>query len=99
MRHEVIIKRDDGSQVQIVATISIDHHNVYSDIQVAIKGFRKRTWIYVTCGDDYTYRALSMKDRKTYYKNLLLNTVTADEIYKTECELWQKLKPKLVNHE
>lgn len=87
MRHERILKRDDGNKVKITASLRIDHRDTTWLIDVETCEPRKRTWVDVVDHDSYEYRRLNMKDREEYeYQQQLLH-VTKQEIHDTKVEL------------
>lgn len=96
MKHEKIIKREDGSKVKISISFYSDSFRPESDkYRVAVQtcAKRKRTWINVTNSDDYSYRCLSMDERSKFAKEKQLEYVSKEEILSAKLELWEKLKP------
>lgn len=93
MKHEKIIKREDGSKVKLIVNFF-----EYRDMpEFIVSGYicnpRKHKFIELHNGDDYQYRALSIEDRKKYDYDKILKYATEQEIYDTKIELWEKLKP------
>lgn len=97
MRHEKIIQRD-GFKIKIAVSIcqygrSIDYNIDW--VQILPK--RKRNWKDVYCFEhDYQWRSLGMEERKKYAVNKYLDHVTKEEINEALTELWEKLKPTLL---
>jgi hypothetical protein len=94
MYHEKIFKREDGSRVKLMVSVMFLYNKlVYRcSTSTCIKG--KRTWISTTNTDNYTYRALGMKDRKKVEEADMMKVVTPEEILEARLETWQLLKPK-----
>jgi hypothetical protein len=93
MRHEKIIKRDDGSRVEIAINFWENSDKPVYDVSLQVCDAGKRKFRRIET-DDYQYRALSMDDRKKYMLKIFLEYVSAEEIQQAKLELWYKLKPK-----
>jgi hypothetical protein len=96
MKHEKIIKRDDGSQVKIYVRFFSDHINEefrYS-VNIFVKPPNQQNWDNVEKKlYDLKYRELSKPKRKVARNQRLLNFATAEEIHAVKIELWEKMKP------
>lgn len=98
MKHEKIIRREDGSRVKIEVSIYLDSYRrgepVYSfETSKCEKG--KRTWKYPHSENDYVWRALDIKGRNEYSKNKYLYLVSKEEVMEAYIELWEKIKPTM----
>lgn len=94
MKHEKIIKREDGTQVKIDVSAYVARLNdlVYKTM-IFTKQPKKRTWIHVQIKEDWNYRSLSTEQRQEKNELHKLNFVTAEELNQAKIELWEKLKP------
>lgn len=94
MIHEKIIKRSDGTRIQIEVKLN---YQFGRDIEYWVRVFKcdagKRTWRNVINTDLYEYRKLSMEERRIYEVKKQLEFVSVEEIKEAKLELWQKLKP------
>jgi len=92
MRHEKLIKKENGDKVIIKVHFWMYHENSRYDVdlQICLKGKRKFHFIQA---DGYEYRSLSMSDRRLYMHNKYLEHVTEDQIFEAKTELWNLLKP------
>ncbi|MCP4356295.1 MAG: hypothetical protein GY793_11870 [Proteobacteria bacterium] len=101
MRHEKIIRREDGSRIKIEVSVYMDGHGGGKpryDFTVTLCEKGKRTFKGVHNFDyDYTWRAMSMEDRKKYCKNKYLEYVSTEEVNQAFLELWEMLKPDGIN--
>jgi len=80
MNAEKTLIRPDGSKIKISVSISIDSFNSYTNIFIYKCEKGKRKFISVCDSDSYSYRALSIDERR---KNLLdqqLKIVNSEEI-------------------
>jgi len=99
MKHEKIVKREDGTQYQICIDIYLDSYRTESmqyrvDVYCRQKG--KRKWSNVDREIyDHEYRRLSMDERREYDNKNNLRFVTEQEIYDAKIELWNLLKPQM----
>ncbi len=97
MRHEKIIRREDGSRIKIEVSVYMDGFGggkpkYRFHVSSCEKG--KRTFKNVYNFDrDYTWRALKMDDRLIYSQNKYLEHVSAEEVNQAFLELWEMLKP------
>ncbi len=97
MRYEKELLREDKSRVLITVRTWMDGFGdsaLKYDVSVATKQPRKRTWIHLNFSDNYTFRALSMEDRKKFMYNEQLKIVTKEEIQTAKIEAWELLKPE-----
>ena len=99
MRHEKIVKREDGTQYQICVNAYLDSYRSESmqyRIDVYCKQKGKRKWLNVEKEiHDNEYRRLSLDKRREYDDNNNLRFVTKEEIYAAKIELWNLLKPQM----
>lgn len=98
MKHETIIKREDGTQYKLTVEISIIHYegNFRYYFSILTKQNGKKKWVDVPDTlHDYQFRSLSIEDREKHYAENALRFVTLEEIYNAKLELWNKLKPEL----
>jgi hypothetical protein len=86
--------REDGTKLELRIRIS-EREFILEDIGVKPKGKRKFTY---TCGssmtNDYSYRKLSMEDRRKYELNKMLEVCPVELINEALLEAWQQIKPK-----
>jgi hypothetical protein len=96
MRHETILKREDGTKISIEVTLWVDmRHDATWRIQVSKCPPRKRTYTYVNNTDDYTWRKLTIPEREKATMAEYLKHVTAEEILAAKIDLWNALKPTI----
>ena len=99
MRHEKIVKREDGTQYQICVNAYLGSYRSESmqyRVDVYYKQKGKRKWMNVEKDIyDHEYRRLSMDKRREYDDNNNLRFVTKEEIYDARIELWNLLKPQM----
>lgn len=96
MRHEKIIKRENGTQYQLSVSLTVSHYireGFRYNLSLMSRGKGKRKWVHPTYLNDHEYRALSMEDREEYRKDEITGHITKDEILEAKLELWEKLKP------
>lgn len=96
MRHEKVIKREDGTRVKItVELISyrfVDKALTY-DVNVTYCEKGKKTWQPVYDTDSFNYRKLSIEERREFIDAQKLLAATPAEILSAKLELWEKIKP------
>lgn len=96
MRHEKIIKRNNGTQYQIIVDLFIDRINqsVKWIVQAWYREKHKQTWLNVpdTLYDN-TIKRMTLKDQEEHRMKNILRFVTPDEILQAKLELWNKIKP------
>ena len=99
MRHEKIVKRENGMQYQICVNSHIDSYmggTINYRIDVFCKEKGKRKWLSLPdTFHDFQYRALSLEDRAKHKDNNNLRFVTKEEVYEAKIELWNLLKPQM----
>lgn len=98
MVHENIIKRSDGSRINIRIDLYVSwgyQQEVRWDLTIQYCSPRKRKFKTVDVSNDYQYRRLNIEDRKAFEFAKYLEYVTAEEILEAKLELWNKLKPTL----
>lgn len=91
MRHERILKRDDGSKVKITVDLGIDSSNCWWSVRVETCDKGKRKWINTYDGNDYRYRKLDLAARQEYRLQKQLEKVTLEEIRDTKFALVQQI--------
>jgi len=98
MRHEKIVKREDGTQYQICVNAYLDSYRndaMKYRVDVFYKQKGKRKWLNVDKEIyDHEYSRLSMDERREYDNKNILRFVTKEEIYDAKIELWDLLKPQ-----
>jgi len=97
MRHEKIIKREDGSRVRIKIEFRAEWNSrdVVWDFSVDVCQKGKRTWIAPLHTDSYRYRGIPTKDRDKAIQDESLRRASKQEIESAMLELWQSIKPSL----
>ena len=98
MKHEKIIRKDDGSRVKIVVSVSTDiwrGSDVDYTISVEICEPKKRTFKAVVDCNTYAYRGLSLEDRRQYCLEKNIEFAGKDAINQAMVECWEKGKPEL----
>ena len=96
MRHETILKREDGSQVKISVTLYINSTTEKPEynISVTTRGKGKRNWLGCIDTDIWTYRQMNLQQREVFRMEQYLKHVTPAEIKAAKLEMWHKLKPE-----
>lgn len=96
MRHEKILKRDDGSRVKIVIKFCCDFTALEAtwNYEVFFCKPRKRTWTPATDRDSYTFRKLDRAGKEAEIQRQALLRITQQELYDTMRELWLTMEPK-----
>lgn len=89
-------KRDNGDKV-IIRVEFAEWLNNYRIVHVGLLLKRKRNIQYISCSDDYSYRALDTDGRKKYLLDKYLEVVTEEEIKETVMKAWENLKPVIEN--
>lgn len=96
MKHEKILRRDDGSRVKIEVLLNTDSYRsgfgYTSRVFSCEKG--KRTWVGTYNHDCHMYRKLSMDERIRFQYDSQFNLVLETELQEVRLELWDKIKPK-----
>lgn len=97
MRHDKIIKRPDGSKVNISIHFWMESFSTKKnyDVSISICEPKKRTFHYVNDTDNYTWRKLSHEEKNAYEHEINIKYATPEEIQLAKEELWQLLKPTL----
>jgi hypothetical protein len=95
MKHEKIIRRDDGSRVKIEVLLSL---GVYSDaVEWRFATYKcekgKRTWQTAIDPFAYELRGLADRDKKARERHLKLQLATEEEVEAVMLELLAKIKP------
>lgn len=97
MKHEKIIKRDNGDRVKISVTFTTTNYSEQQykwGCEVEVAPNRKRKFENVVNTDDWDYRRQSFPDgRNAWAARKHLEYATADEIHQVKLELWEMLKP------
>lgn len=96
MNYEKIITREDKSKVLIALSMFMDSYGsrkLSFYVSVATKQPKKRKWNYIDFSNNYTWRALSISERRKHNLMEYLKVVTREEIYEAKLEAWESLKP------
>jgi len=96
MEHEVILRRDDGVRVKIIARVSIRTYPseiVYS-VHVFTCARNKRTWVDVIDSGSFSWGKMSAEEKRSARQEAILRVVSEDELQAVFCELHNKLKPE-----
>lgn len=97
MKHDKTFIRNDGSKVNIEASVSIRSFGGEKpewSVRVTTCAKGKRTWFGVYSTDDHSFRKLSQNERIEFVKEAQLKHVTEAEIQEVKMELWLLLKPQ-----
>jgi hypothetical protein len=81
------IKRENGKRVRIWVWLLIDHARVIWSYEVGYCEKGKRKFISDFSTNDYTWRALGMKERQEYKDKIYLQHCTLEEIKAVKKEL------------
>lgn len=97
MRHEKIIRRDDGSRVKITVSLTVDYcsNNANWDFQVHRCEKGKRSWESNVDEFSYTLRSLSIKEQRARTRHLALQLATEEEVKAVMQELLNTIKPEV----
>jgi hypothetical protein len=97
MRHEKIIRRDDGSRIKIEVSVSLDFYTReephYSFVSSSC-GKGKRLFKSPHSDNDYTWRALDIPERIEYANQEYFTICTEAEVLEAYLETWELMKPK-----
>jgi hypothetical protein len=95
MKHEKIIRRDDGSRVKIEVQLLLDFYSDAAEWRFATykceKG--KRTWEPAADPFAYELRGLADKGKKARERHLKLQLATEEEVEAVMLELLAEIKP------
>lgn len=91
--HEKIFKRQDGLKVKVMVTLRLDRGGIDWSVDAATCRPPKRTWTNVVDTNDYSYRKLSMEERRQFERVKVFEQCTDEEIREVKTELWMSLKP------
>ena len=96
MLYEKIIKRADGSRVQVFISFDrnanrCDQAFYVDDLRVCAAG--KRVFISVVNTVSWQFRQTPMDEGQAFKMQQYLKHITEAEILKAKTEFWQKLKP------
>lgn len=94
MQRQEILKRADGSRVQISVSIGIDFMNIYPTVIIDRCEPGKKKFRDVRNSNDYAYRALDMPERRKAVMVKNLEYVTKEEINKLFRELVEEIYNK-----
>ena len=99
MKHEKIVKRENGIQYLICVNFLISSYGRNETkymVEIYYREKGKRNWLNIDRDIyDHDYRALSMEKREEYDNKNMLRFVSKDEIYDAKIELWNLLKPQM----
>ncbi len=93
-QHEKIIKRPNGDRVKITVSLArmrFDFEWNVDRVESCEKG--KRKFHSPEIKDEWSFRTLSMEDRRKVIMEGYLTLASASEIHEAKLELWNKLKP------
>ena len=97
MKHEKIIKREDGSRVRITVSLLVEWSRSEPRWSFVVhrceKG--KRTWTTPVNHDDYSWRKLGMEEKRNEDHRRSLTLASKDEVESAMIELWEAIKPSL----
>jgi len=97
MKHEKIIKRDDGSRIRITVNLVVEWSRTEPSWSFVVhscdKG--KRTWTSPVNHDDFSWRKLGMEERREEARRRSLTLASTKEVEQAMLELWQKIKPSM----
>jgi hypothetical protein len=89
---EKIYKREDGSQIMIVAHQS-DYSNKYR-IRIYTRIPPKKAWNEIKPSEHTYCRVLrDFKEKEKYILNTILSCVTLEEIHEIQIMCWNEIKP------
>lgn len=93
--HTKLIKRDDGTQIQIrVAFVERFQQSGWRVMGVSVCPPRKRTFVSIIDTDSSEFRRHKMgPERDAYVMQRFLTVVTMDEMRAAQIELWQSMHP------
>jgi hypothetical protein len=94
VKYEKVIKRQNGKRVRIIVSAHFAQNLVEYRVMVHICEPKKRTWVSTFNSMDYSYRSLSIHDRKQCEYKALLNHASESELHDAKLELWEAMKPK-----
>jgi len=100
-RIEKVLKRDDGTRAKIEVWLSAGYleKSAKYHYEVEFKPPRARNWRPVYDRSGYDYRRLSYEERPAYIQKMSLEHVTEEEIHTAMLELWEQLKPGVLDHD
>lgn len=97
MKHEKIIRRDDGSRVKIEVQLICEHTRTAP--QWSFKCYRcepgKRTWTTSVNHDDYSWRRLSHEEQQAEDRRRSLLLASEGEVAETMRELIALIVPSV----
>jgi len=97
VKHEKIIRREDGSRVKITVELVCEWFRsepLWTFICHRC-GPNKRTWTTPVNHDDYSWRGLSSEDRDKEDRRRSLLLASEDEVLQVMRELLAKIEPKV----
>ena len=97
MRHQKIIKRDNGDRVRITVELVVDW-SMTEPRWTFVTHFcepKKRTWKSYVNHDDFSWRSLDRKGRHDEDVKRSLKIASKEEVLEAMNELWHKVKPSL----
>lgn len=99
MSAELIIKKEDGSQVKIECSL----HTTYTGytgyaFDLYTKGTKKRTWVAVDYSNGHaSYDYLPQEERLLWQHKVVLTHVTNEQLLEVARLAWMQLEPTAVN--
>ncbi len=99
MQHEKVFVRKNGDNViisvelLIIGASGVSAFKYTACVRKRLKG--KLKWFNVHNSDDYSFRKLSIAERREYIEKVNLQHVSAEEILEVKTELWNLIKPTI----
>lgn len=97
MRNEKIFKNNDGSRVKVIVGISKDCSGpIKWTFSVTTCEPRKRTWKSPVDHNCYSYRKMSMEERRQFQMEEYLKLISEDMLMEVANELHEMIKPEFL---
>lgn len=95
MQHEKIFKLEDGSRLKVVVLLIVDssRKTVEYGVSVFTAVSGKRTFTPIVNRDTFTFRNMSMEERREFVEKQIIEVVGEERLLETKLELWESLKP------
>lgn len=97
LKHEKIIKRDDGSRVRITVELAVEWSCPEARWSFVVHSCEKgkRIWRTPVNHDDFSWRRLGAEERREEDNRRSLQLASSQEVEEAMMELWQKIKPSM----
>ena len=92
---EKTLKREDGKRIRIIVEFFSAHRSYEYRVNVLHCDKGKRTWRACCRMDSWTYRKMSMEERRKAVEMAQLDYVTEQEISAAKLELWESMRPEV----